>query len=501
MSESGKYSTENGTSLLYNSQSNENKVFVKDTMYEKEGDEAANDEFLEAQVLEEATHNINYRNCSWQRTAGLLFSEYICLAIMSFPWSYSVLGLIPGLILTVFVSLTVLYTGLIIADYVAAYPHVTTVCDIGQHLFFGSKTVWYITALAFLLNNTLIQALHVLTGAKYFNTISDNTTICSVVFAIVTTLICACLSLPRTFSSLSSVAYFSAITMFISVILSMVFAGIQEHPNGFEKTHDAVKWNLWPEKGTTYVSGMSAFLNIVYTFVGQITYPSFISQMKRPRDFKKALYIVTLCELIIFALCGSIVYVYVGNEYMVAPAFGGLTGNYKKVAFSFALPTILFLGSLYGNVSSQFLFLRIFNKDSTHRNNHTVVGWATWIGLNFGLWIIAFVIAEVIPFFSDLLSLMSSLFDCWFGFVFWGVAFFKLKRLHYAKLGEPKLSVWKIFQKATVIGKFEVVINLGLILIGGYILGPGLYATVQSIILSFQSNLYGSPFTCTSNGI
>ena len=52
-------------------------------------------------------------HCSCQ-TAALLFSEYICLAIMSFPWSYSVLGLVPGLILTVFIAATVQYTSLII---------------------------------------------------------------------------------------------------------------------------------------------------------------------------------------------------------------------------------------------------------------------------------------------------------------------------------------------------------------------------------------------------
>lgn len=47
------------------------------------------------------------------QTAALLFSEYICLAIMSFPWSYSILGLVPGLILTVVVAALVLYTSLI----------------------------------------------------------------------------------------------------------------------------------------------------------------------------------------------------------------------------------------------------------------------------------------------------------------------------------------------------------------------------------------------------
>lgn len=66
------------------------------------------------QMLEmEADNAIQYRTCSWQKTAALLFSEYICLAIMSFPYSYSVLGLVPGIILTVVQAAFVLYTSLI----------------------------------------------------------------------------------------------------------------------------------------------------------------------------------------------------------------------------------------------------------------------------------------------------------------------------------------------------------------------------------------------------
>lgn len=465
-------------------------------------DDIAPEEFVEADALEEAAHQINYRNCSWEKTAGLLFSEYICLAIMSFPWSYSVLGLVPGLILTLFVALTVLYTGSIICDYCAAYPHVTNVCDIGQHLFWGYKWVWYATAVCFLLNNTLIQALHVLVGAKYFDTVAEGNTVCLIVFSVVTMIICFLISLPRTFSSMSSVAYFSAFTMFIAVILAMVFAAKQAHPAGYEAMNELpVKWHLWPQKGTTYVEGMSAFLNIVYTFVGQITYPSFISQMKRPKDFKKALYIVTLLEVLTFALAGCIIYVYVGNTYMTAPAFGSLSGNYKKIAFSFALPTIIFLGALYGNVSSQFVFLQIFDKNSTHRNSHTVTGWTTWILINLVTWILAFIIREVIPFFSDLLSLMSSLFDCWFGFVFWGVAYFKLRRLDYSKLGQPDVTLMTIFKESTLAQKFAFLSNIFLIGMGIYILGPGLYASVDSIVLSYQSHLYGKPFTCASVGI
>ena len=85
---------------------------------------------------------------------------------MSFPYSYSVLGLVPGLILTVVVAGFVLYTSLITWQFCLRHPEVRDVCDLGQMLFWNSKIAWWATAVMFILNNVFIQALHVLVGAK-----------------------------------------------------------------------------------------------------------------------------------------------------------------------------------------------------------------------------------------------------------------------------------------------------------------------------------------------
>src|SRR5271155_790333 len=120
-----------------------------------------------------------------------------------------------------------------------------------------------------------------------------------------------------------------------------------------------------------------------------------------------------------------LVYAYTGGQYITAPAFGSL-GNevYAKVAFSFMIPTLIFLGVLYASVSARFVFFRIF-ENSRHKSSHTVVGWATWAAILAATWVLAFIIAEVIPFFSDLLSLMSSLF---FGWIFLGVAYLRMRK-------------------------------------------------------------------------
>ena len=49
---------------------------------------------------EEKDHQIQYRTLSWQKTALLLFGEYVCLAILALAWSWSVVGWVCGFFVT-----------------------------------------------------------------------------------------------------------------------------------------------------------------------------------------------------------------------------------------------------------------------------------------------------------------------------------------------------------------------------------------------------------------
>lgn len=458
--------------------------FPETGSFEGSSSDASSDveKVIGVQLAEESHHAVKYRTCSWQKTAALLFSEYICLAILSFPWSFSVLGMAPGIIVTIAVAASVQYTSLILWRYCLKHPEVRDVCDIGGKLFGGSQLAYNVTALFFILNNTFIQALHCLVGAKLLNTLTDGHVACTVVWSVVTAVVCFFVSLPRPLSQLSGLGVFSAVTMGIAVLLAIIFAGIQDHPFGYIAGQAPLVTRL-PVPGTTYVAGMSAFLNITYTFVGQITLPSFIAEMKNPRDFPKALWAVTIAEVVVFTLCGALMYHFVGNQYMTAPAFGSLQPVYKKIAFSFAIPTIIFLGSLYSSVTSRFVFFRLF-RNSRHRHENTAVAWGSWaliVGLT---WTGAFIIAEVIPFFSDMLSLMSSLFDGWFGFIFWGMAYLTLY---------PGAKKWAGAGRSA-----ETLLNYGIILFGFYILVAGTYTSVKSIIIDFNGQ---KVFSCVSNGL
>lgn len=94
------------------------------------------------------------------------------------------------------------------------------------------------------------------------------------------------------------------------------------------------------------------------------------SQMKEPRDFPKALWAVTIAEILVFSICGAVTYAYTGTNYNTAPAFGSL-GNrtFQIVSFSFMIPTLIFLGVLYASVSARFVFFNIFS-GTRHMGSH-----------------------------------------------------------------------------------------------------------------------------------
>ena len=79
-------------------------------------------------------------------------------------------------------------------------------------------------------------------------------------------------SLFREFKHIASMSIFAAVTMFIALIMTLAFAGSESTPVGYDPARP-VTIRAWAAPGTTFVAGLSAALNISYTFIGQILIP------------------------------------------------------------------------------------------------------------------------------------------------------------------------------------------------------------------------------------
>lgn len=89
------------------------------------------------------------------------------------------------------------------------------------------------------------------------------------------------------------------------------------------------------------------------------------------------------------------------------------------------------------------------------------------------------------------LSVMSSLFDSWFGFIFWGVAYFRMRNADKT-VGRRRNRVGDLL---------SMLLNVLIILAGVLFLTVGTYASVQGIIDQYEAGTVSGVFSCASNGI
>lgn len=83
---------------------------------------------------------------------------------------------------------------------------------------------------------------------------------------------------------------------------------------------------------------------------------------------------------------------------------------------------------------------------------------------------------------------MSSLFDSWFGFIFWGVAFFRMRKVD-AEAQRPRNAFLDLL---------SVILNIIIILTGVMFLTLGTAASVVGII---EDGISNAVFSCASNGL
>ena len=208
-----------------------------------------------------------------------------------------------------------------------------------------------------------------------------------------------------------------------------------------------------------------------------------MAEMHTPTDYVKSIWLLGLIEIFIYTLTGAIIYAFVGNE-VESPAILSSSKLISRVAFGIALPVIFISGSINSTVVGKYIMGRVF-PTSELRYVNTKKGWIIWVALIAVLTLIAWVIAEAIPFFNALLGLISSLFISGFSFYFPALFWFTI----------VKEGKWNANAKNICLS----VVNGVVFLIGIIILGCGTYASVEDILLEYKNGEVGSAFTCDSS--
>lgn len=351
-----------------------------------------------------------------------MVAETISLGILSLPKAISVLGIIPGIVLLVVLGALASYTGYVIGQLKIVYPHIHSMADAGEILFGAvGRELFGVGQLVFFI---FIMASHILTFSIMMNAVTENGT-CTIVFMVIGTVLSLLFTLPRTLKNLSYYSIASFISIISAVLITMIGVGITKpgSKGDFQSGIGTQGVRLWPEEDTDFYTAFLAVANMVFAYAGHVAFFSFISELKKPKDFPKALAFLQISDISMYIVTAVVIYYYAGNE-VASPALDSASPLVRKIAYGIAIPTIVIAGVVNGHVATKYLYVRLLrdNKDDLmHQKCYKAQG--LWVAICSAIWVIAWLIAEGVPVFNDLLGLTSALFASWFTFglsgMFW----------------------------------------------------------------------------------
>lgn len=143
--------------------------------------------------------------------------------------------------------------------------------------------------------------------------------------------------------------------------------------------------------------------------------------MRDPTDYPKTLYLLQFTDTTLYTVVAVVIYVY-GGDHVESPALGSASPLISKISYGIAIPTVSVLqmhtvrrlanlsqiviaGVIYGQVAGKYIYVRLFRgTDHMQKRNFKSIG--SWVAIITVLWILGWIIAEAIPVFSNLLSLI-----------------------------------------------------------------------------------------------
>ncbi|ORX41300.1 transmembrane amino acid transporter protein-domain-containing protein [Kockovaella imperatae] len=465
----------------------------KDAVTGKESDASRRQEAYNVdpfQAHKDAGHKdyVEFRTCGWITAGVVTTAEAIALGTLSFPSTFLRLGIVGGVICTLLAGFLTCITTFIIVDFKLRHMGCTNWPEVGTVL--GGKVANRILAVGLVAKCIGIAGSHVLAGQEAITTIHGNANVCRIVWGVITAIASVILSYPRKWHGMHVLSYISISSILIACMVTIVGTGVQ-NPDVLTKGGAPIEWYATPQDASL-VTIIGAATNVIFAYGAVTGALSFCSEMHTPKDYKKSIFVYQLVSLVVYLLTGALIYVF-GGQYTTSPAMGMTTRPVQIVGYVFALITILISGVVGTNIGTKHLYVSLL------RNSHLLTsgGWRAqgfWILCVLFMWILGFILSQLIPFFNQLLTIVSSIFTVWFCFGLPGFMWLHLRHPYFANSPQDKAA--RTEDLKTVWRRMEYIVVAFSIIISFAITPLGLYSAIEGIISGYHNGSFKHPFSC-----
>ncbi|KKA17907.1 hypothetical protein T310_8149 [Rasamsonia emersonii CBS 393.64] len=370
------------------------------------------------------------------------------------------------------------YASIILGEFRTKHPGCHSIADMAEVV--GGTILKEVTGFLFIVAYVLCAGAGIIGVATGLNVLSHHAA-CTVWWAFLATIVCALTASVRKLEHVGWLTYAGFASIYVAVLIVVVGVTQLDRPAAApqEGPYD-LGYHAIANPG--FAAGMVASSTIFYSSAGTSAFLPVISEMRNPKDYKKALY---LCMSIVTGsyLCFSLVVYRWCGKWVASPSLGSAGQTVKMVAYGISLLGLIVSACIYLHVSAKYIFVRIL-RNSRHLQSNTPIHWITWIGCTLGLSSISFIFAEAIPIFNYLNALTGSICFAPLGMMLPGW-FWLYDHSHY--------------REGTHLQTLYYWLHWGMILLGAFFLVGATYGVVLEINDAYANGIIGSAFSCADN--
>lgn len=422
----------------------------------------------------------NYKNVSLLGTVMLMVKAQIGLGVLSIPSVFQALGLVPGVLLLIFVGCLTHWAGYMVGKFKLRHPEVYSVADVGYMI--GGRVGREFMAISYWLFMTCIAGSGMLGISIALNAISSHGT-CTAAFVAIAAIIVFAVSSIQTLEKLSWISWVGVFSITISLMIVTIGVGIQDRPAAAPAVGDWMK-DVVIFGSPTFATAMSCVGSLLFAFAGMPSYFAVVAEMRDPRQFPLALFITQMFMYSLYLAVGIVVYWYCG-QYVASPALGSAGPLLKKIAYGIVLPALIASSVLYTHMPAKYIFVRLL-RGTDDLSKNTKKHYIVWFSCVAGCTLFSYVIASAIPVFGGLVGLIGALLGSILCLAMessmWFYDFFSLRKT------DKSFKYRALFAWAAVVG-----------FCGIFICGAGTYGAVMDIKLAYAANGGTTPWSCADN--
>ncbi|KAL8279595.1 hypothetical protein RQP46_007908 [Phenoliferia psychrophenolica] len=404
----------------------------------------------------------NFTNMGWIRASVVQAKAQIGLGVLGIPSVMDTLGLVPAILLIFLLAIMSTSAMFVIGKYKLKHPTV--------HSIVGREFLGFV----YLLYMVMSAGSGYLSISIALNALSLHAR-CTVIFVV------ALLASIQTLEKVAFLGWAGLVSILAAVITLTVAVGV----NGPTGVPEGGSLGIVNFGSPTFAEAAGAVGTILFAFGATPAFFNVVAEMRNPRDYWKSALVGQILATSMYIIIGSVVYSYAGT-YVASPALGTAGPLMKRVCYGLAFPALVASSTLFTHFSAKYIFVRML-RGSPHLSANTVRHWVAWIGSVFIAAVAAYLIADGIPVFNGLISLVGALLGAPIGLMVMGGMWLT-----------DNLPLRRDPESKTLAFKFNIGWSLFLIIGGAFIMVAGSYGSITGIVNDYAISP-GQSFSCADN--